>query len=242
MTRRAMRNTTAGFVSLVLILSLVQSLAAPLRAEPFDDAADAFKRGDYPTALKLLRPLADHGDPAAQNNLGVMYMLGKGVPKDDAMAVTWYRKAANQGNPDGQWSLGLMYFYGTGVAQDYAAAAAWFRKAADQGDADAQYNLGVMYYFGQGDLPQSYVEATKWLRKAANRGNDDGQFMLGLVYESGQGVPQDYVRAYMWYHLAAAAGNQDAVRSRDDTARHMTPAQIAQAQKLAREWKPLPPN
>src|SRR5580692_12131455 len=77
---KTMRGTTAGFVSLALILSL----AAPLRAEPFDDAADAFKRGDYPTALKLLRPLADHGDPAAQNNLGVMYMLGKGVQKDDA--------------------------------------------------------------------------------------------------------------------------------------------------------------
>jgi TPR repeat protein len=66
--------------------------------------------------------------------------------------------------------------------------------------------------------------------------------MLGLVYEIGQGVPQDYVRAYMWYHLAAARGNQEALRNRDDAAQHMTSAQIAEAQKLAREWKPTPPR
>ena len=58
------------------------------------------------------------------------------------------------------------------------------------------------------------------------------------MYDNGEGVPQDYVTAHMWFNLAAASGNKDAVKARDIVAAQMTPAQIAEAQKLAREWKP----
>ena len=60
------------------------------------------------------------------------------------------------------------------------------------------------------------------------------------MYERGQGAPQDYVQAHMWFNLAAARGNADAARKRDLVAAKMTPAQIAEAQKLVREWKPKP--
>ena len=157
----------AGLVALVLSLGL----AAPVTAGSLEDGIAAATRGDYATALRLLRPLADQGDAAAQSNLVVMYANGRGVP------------------------------------QDYAAAVAWARKAAEQGNADAQSNLGTMY-------------------------------------ASGRGVPQDYVQAYKWYDLAAALPpalwtemHQIAVKSRDRVAAKMTPAQIAEAQKLAREWK-----
>ena len=58
------------------------------------------------------------------------------------------------------------------------------------------------------------------------------------MYDNGQGVPQDYVQAHKWYNLAAASGNKDAVKNREIVAAKMTPAQIAEAEKLVREWKP----
>ena len=82
-----------GLVALVLGLSL----AAPVGAGPLEDAVAAYKRGDYATAVRLFRPLAEQGLAQAQNNLGAMYASGHGMPRDDAEAVTWYRKAADQG-------------------------------------------------------------------------------------------------------------------------------------------------
>ncbi|MGA2435349.1 MAG: SEL1-like repeat protein, partial [Bryobacteraceae bacterium] len=63
---------------------------------------------------------------------------------------------------------------------------------------------------------------------------------LGLMYAKGQGVPQDYIQAHMWFNLAGASGNADAIKERDAIGSKMTPDQIAEAQRLAREWKPQP--
>jgi hypothetical protein len=82
------------------------------------------------------------------------------------------------------------------------------------------------------------AEAARWFRKAADQGLAGGQYNLGVIYEHGRGVPQDRVQAHMWFNLAAAQGENNAAESRDRMAQRMTPAQIAEAQKLAREWKP----
>ena len=87
---------------------------------------------------------------------------------------------------------------------------------------------------GRGD----YATALRLWRPLADQGNAHAQFNLGAMYANGQGVPQDYVRAHMWFNLSAAQGNQGAAKNRDIAARRMTPAQIAEAQKLASEWKP----
>ena len=94
-----------------------------------------------------------------------------------------------------------------------------------------------MYANGQG-VPQDYAAAVSWYRKAAEQGYAAAQFNLGVMYDKGQGVPQDYVQAHKWWNLAAANGDADAIKSRDIVAKKMTPAQIAEVQKLAREWKP----
>ena len=125
---------------------------------------------------------------------------------------------------------------------DYATAVRLWLPIANQGDAGAQYNLGVMYSNGQG-VAQDYAEAVKWYRKAAERGDAKAQGNLGFMYDNGQGVPQDYVQAHMWFNLAAAiltdkTDREKAVNNRDLVARKMTSAQVAEAQKLAREWKP----
>ena len=120
---------------------------------------------------------------------------------------------------------------------DYAQAMKWFRLGADQGDAFAQYNLGFMYQEGQG-VPQDYAEAVKWYRLAADQGLANAQSNLGNMYYNGQGVLQDYVLAHMWFNLAAARGEEAAVKNRDVTASEMTPDQLTEAQRLARDWKP----
>jgi uncharacterized protein len=144
--------------------------------------------------------------------------------------VNWFQKAAEQGYADAQYKLGVAYDFGRGVPQNYAAAKSWFQKAAEQGNAAAQSDLGFMYVKGHG-VPQDYAAAMTWFQKAAEQGNATAQFNLGNMYFRGRGVPQDYVLAQMWFILAAAVGESSA-------AQYMTPAQIAEAQKLAREWKP----
>jgi TPR repeat protein len=109
--------------------------------------------------------------------------------------------------------------------------------AAEQGNADAQIRLAIMYEDGRGGLAQDYAEAAKWYRMAAEQGNVDAQATLGFKYEHGQGVPQDYILAHMWLSLAAAKGYPCGDKC-DDLAAKMTPEQIAEAQRLAREWKP----
>jgi uncharacterized protein len=180
-------------------------------AGPLEDAWTAYKRGDFATALEIWRPRATQGVAFAQLNVGIMYYSGQGVP------------------------------------QDYGEAAKWYRLAAEQGDATAQGNLGFMYYSGQG-VPQDYGEASKWYRLAAEQGNPTAQSNLGSMYYSGQGVRQDYVQAYLWVDLAASRfppsaidDRKGAAHNRDIVASKMTAEQLAEAQKLAREWKPKGP-
>ncbi len=155
-------------VALVLSLSLAMQVAAG----PFEDGVAAHSRGDYTTALRLFRPLADRGHTSAQFLLGGMYALGQGVP------------------------------------QSYAEAVAWYRKAADQGDPKAQSYLGIMYANGQG-VRQNLVQAHKWCSLAAAR-----------------------------FPASESEDRDKAVRNRDRIAAKMPPAKIAEAQRLAREWKP----
>ena len=118
-------------VMIALLLGIVQSASAG----PFDDGLDAATRGDFATALKLWRPLANQGNAEAQALLGWIYHDGQGVAPDYAEAMKWYRLAANQGNAQAQFNLGVMYRNGQGVAQNYVEALKWCRLAANQGNA-----------------------------------------------------------------------------------------------------------
>jgi TPR repeat protein len=199
---------------------------------------------DYATAVSWFRKAADQGLSDAQYFLGSMYDKGRGVRQDYAEAVSWYRKAADQGYASAQFKLGFRYYKGQdykgqGVPQDYATAVSWFRKAADQGLSDAQYFLGSMYDKGRG-VARDYATAVKWYRKAADQGNAVAQFELGVMYYNGQEVAQDYVQAHKWFNLATAQGFSLAIKKRDIVAKRMTNAQVAEAQRLARAWRPRP--
>jgi TPR repeat protein len=94
-----------AFAAVILLLSF----AAPVAAGPLEDATAADDRGDYATALRLLRELAEQGNARAQFKLGGMYDDGRGVAQNDAEALKWYRLAADQGYGNAQYNLALMY-------------------------------------------------------------------------------------------------------------------------------------
>ena len=120
----------------LLTLSFVVSSGVAF-ADQFEDSIAAYDRGDYATAVRLMRPLAEQGNAQAQNGLGAMYYNGKGVAQDFKEAVKWYRLAAAQGHKEAQLNLGVMYQLAQSVAQDFVRAHMWFNIAAAQGNADA---------------------------------------------------------------------------------------------------------
>ena len=156
---------------------------------------------------------------------------------DYATALRELQPLAKQGHAVAQYNLGLLYANGQGVPKDDAQARQWYEKAAAQEHAGAQVNLGSLYDYGRGG-PQDFKMAVRWYRRSADQGNDLAQRRLGLLYERGDGVPKDYVQAYMWYKLGAANGGKSGAIMRDDLATRMTSDQLAEANKLVREWKP----
>jgi TPR repeat protein len=166
-----------------------------------------------------------------------LVLLLVNAPLAQIQDIDLLKEAAEQGDAYAQGLLGTMYENGRGVPQDYQEAAKWYRKAAEQGNAGAQSMLGWMYEGGKG-VPRDYREAAMWFRKAAEQGLAPAQFSLGTMYYLGDGVPQDYVQAHMWCNLAAAneTAPKKSAELRDKIAALMTREQLAEAQKLAREW------
>ena len=120
------------------------------------------------------------------------------------------------------------------LRKDYAAVLKIVTPSALKGEAWAQGWLADAYNYGQG-VVQDYAEAVKWYRLAAQQGDASAQYNLGLMYARGEGVVQDYVKGHSWFNLGAASGNANSVQGRDIVAKLMTPQQIGDAQKLARD-------
>ena len=126
------------------------------------------------------RRLAETGVRGAQHLLGMLYFGGRGVEKNPAEGVKWYRKAAEQGLAKAQFNLGVCYATGDGVARDDSEAVKWYLKAAEQGDIRAQVNLGERYESGYG-IEVDVTKAIGWYRKAADKGDAKAQFNLGAI-------------------------------------------------------------
>ena len=134
------------------------------------------------------------------------------------------------GGANADWNKGLAAY----ERGDYATALREWQPLAEQGIAKAQHNLGMMYAQGQG-VPQDDKAAVQWFRRAAEQGDANGHFTLAGIYYFGEGVPQDYVHAHMWADIAASGGDKNAVALLNLIEQEMTPSQITEAQKLARE-------
>ncbi len=229
--------------SFLLFLSAVH----PANAGPYDDGLAAYRKGDWETAYKLLKPIAEADtsqSAVAQQRLGLLTEHGRGTAKDPAQAAKWYQKAADQGDATAQGHLGRLYRLGAGVPRDAGQAAKWSIKAATQGNAAAQANLGYMSLEGF-SLPTDAAAAAGWFKRAAEQGDASAELGLATLCEAGRGVPKDVMQAHKWYALASVDdGEYDeelfarAKKAKAALAAKMTPAQIEQADKLAQDFTP----
>jgi TPR repeat protein len=197
-------------------------------------------RKDLGQAARLHRKAAEQGLARAQSLVGVDYANGDGVKMDKTEAVRWFRKAADQGLAGAQYNLALCYADGLVAGKTAADAVALYRQAAQQGLPAAEHALGECYFNGIG-VPKDIAEGVKWIRQAAEQGNASAQNTLGLCYTKGKGVTQDYVEAYKWLNLAAAQDDPNTLDIKVNLSaaeRFLTPEQISEGQRRAREFKP----
>ena len=154
----------------LIALNIALGLQASAHAG-FAEGATAYNNKNYALAYKEILPLAKAGNTDAEHLLGLMYYMGRGVPQDYKLALTWHRKAALKGKADAQYVVGAMYYTGNAVIQDHKEAVTWFRKAAEQGHPDAQQVLGLMYRYHIGGMPQDNVIAYMLWNLAAAGGS-----------------------------------------------------------------------
>ncbi len=255
-----MTTPKAKFAGLALIVALCAGFTLGLTAPAWagwDEGWDAYKRRDYVTASREFLALAEQGNARAQVTLTIMLMFDEAVSDDgepwdldrlhdtvrkwlferDAPneqnlneAVKWFRNGANQGDTKAWTLLGHMYGEGYGVPKDFDQAMKLWLKAAEQGEVTAQKSLALTLAFQNKE-----TESENWIRKAAEQGDRWGQLALGKSHSHGN--PADKLLAYMWLDLAAAQGSRRAAHARDQVAYKMYPDQIAEAKKLAQEWR-----
>ena len=217
--------TTNRLVWLVVLL-LVSAAAVHLAAQEGDAVSKWFEE---------VKVKAERGDAESQEKLAHLYVNGWGADKDADKAMRWLRKAAEQGRTSSQTELGTWLWLGRIVSQESkieknsAEAAVWFLRAVAKGDAQAILSIGTMYSQGEG-VSQNLVEAYKWFDLAANSPEKADSDLLTPW-------PGDFLKS------KSPSIPEMASKARDAVARRMTAAQIAEAQRLAHEFKlPKPPE
>lgn len=218
----------------ILLMFLILVLCSPVFGEAIEKASEAHQRGDFTTAVKIYRDLAEQGNAEAQHWLGDFYASGKGLTKDVKKALYWLHKSAEQGY---QRAWGYLTFIYIDV-KDYEEAFKCLKKEAEQTDytahriADyledketphafkekclalmenvaeegrARFQEDLGRLYGKGIfVKKDYKVAMKWSLKAAEQGNPSAQWHIYSMYYRGEGVPRNYVLAYMWGSLAAS--------------------------------------
>jgi TPR repeat protein len=220
-------------MSAIFFFILLGNIAVAHAAD-LEKGKKAYDSGDYESALLEFVPLAEQGDGAAQNYLGLMYLEGIGVPKNQNTGLMWIKKVQKE-TENAQTHIGLRYNFGWhSFPQNHKKAIIWFTKAAEQGDSAGQYFLGFKYRWGEG-VEKNNKTAANWYIKAAKQGHAHAQHSLAGLYESGRGVLQDYVKAYMWFNLAAYNGIEAGDKERSKLTMKMTLIDISTAQKMSRQ-------
>jgi len=149
------------------VLLMLFSAAGLAQAASLRQGTSAFNRHDYVSASRILIPLAERGDAAAQSYLGFMFETGRGVPQNYTEAAMWYRRAAEQGDSLAQYSLGLLYDKGFGVPRDIIEAGKWLNlstAASPRPAREARVRIrdAVTTKMTRGELAQARLRALEW--------------------------------------------------------------------------------
>jgi len=133
-------------------------------AEIYQEGVTAYEKGDFSAALEKFKPVAEHGHVQAEYYVGIMYLKGQGITKNEKDAGIWLGKAAERGHADAQENLGLIYAKGLGVERDWVQAAKWFSIAAASGKETAANNKKVIeVHMPPEKVAEANTLAQEWL-------------------------------------------------------------------------------
>uniref|UniRef100_A0A8D0G6G3 DAP3 binding cell death enhancer 1 n=1 Tax=Sphenodon punctatus TaxID=8508 RepID=A0A8D0G6G3_SPHPU len=163
----------------------------------------------HEAAYSCFKTAADRGYSKAQFNVGLCYEHGRGIERDPAKAMLYYRRAAYQGHSMAQYRCAkwLLRHWPRADRDGAWEAVALLEQAATLGLTQAQAYLGVLYLKG---LQPGKHRALKYLQLAAKNGDSQSRYHVGVCYEKGFGVPRNLLEARKHYQQSAAAGNKSA--------------------------------
>jgi uncharacterized protein len=235
----------------------------PFWTDDLKRAKHAYSDGDFPQAQEYFQKASDDGNIIADWYLGHMYRLGRGVPRNQAVAYSYYSRVADGFDPaepdinrlrvcvDGQ--LRVANYQRSGLPQanikpnPKLAARTYLQLATTYAHPGALYALGVMSIEGEG-MNKNPQQGLKWLNAAVRKHNPEAADYLSRLYEKGRVVRQDDTRALMWEMIATQSGSKEdnpAIFARAAELRFgATEEMRIEAEAQARVWteeNPAPP-
>jgi localization factor PodJL len=209
------------------------------RLNPLTETPPALARGPLPPLPEklptALRNAAAKGQPAAEFEVGIRQIEGRGVAQNTEAGLRWLERAAEAGLAPAHFRIAGLYEKGTGVKKNLAIARRHYVAAAEKGNAKAMHNLAVLYAEGIEGKPD-YKTAAEWFRRAAEFGVADSQYNLAILHARGIGVDQNILESYKWLALAAQQGDNDAAKKRDEIASKLDAASLAAARTAVRSF------
>jgi len=152
-----------------------------------------------------LKQSANLGFISAQEYLGLIYLVGRNIDRDNDQALKYHLMAAKQNHLYSQYALGQIYHYGMGQEKDLKKAIKYYLMAANGGYAEASFKLGEIYRHGTG-LDKDLKKAIKYYLMAAYGGYAKASFKLGLIYIDGMGQDEDLKKAIKYFLMAGNGG------------------------------------
>jgi localization factor PodJL len=186
-----------------------------------------------------LRTAASKGQPAAEYEVGIRQIEGRGTAQNTEAGMRWLERAARAGIAPAHFRLGGLYEKGLGVKKDLTVARRHYVAAAEKGNAKAMHNLAVLYAEGIDGKPD-YPTAAGWFRRSAQHGVADSQYNLAILYARGIGIEQNLAESYKWFALAAIQGDRDAAKKRDDIGAKLDAASLGAARAATQSFSPQP--
>jgi localization factor PodJL len=210
---------------------------------PLVQPAPAMARGPIPPLPdKLpaaLRNAAIKGQPAAEFEIGIRLIEGRGIAQNTEAGLRWLERAAETGLAPAHFRIAGLYEKGIGVKKNLTIARRHYIAAAEKGNAKAMHNMAVLYAEGIDGKPD-YKTAAEWFRRAADYGVADSQYNLAILHARGIGVEQNILESYKWLALAALQGDNDAAKKRDEIGSKLDAASLAAARNAVQSFTAQP--
>lgn len=207
-----------------------------------------------------LAQAAINNNKVALFEIGLRYLNGENINKNEKQAAQWFIKSAQQNFPPAQYAIAGLLENGIGIKKNIKTAKYWYTKAARHGNVNAMYNLAVILATGgasSGDNSEDKnknktsdndqqqntqpEKAVAWFTKAADLNMKNSQFNLAIMYLKGEGTPQSLTHAYKWFAIASEHGDKDAQTKMKMIQKNMAKDEMEFARDLIESWRPKKP-